>query len=163
MSLGTVLSMAIVQLFITVKQTAESQQSLMRIQENMQTANFIMGKAIRSAGNMGCIQWQDASSRKIPNDLDLADLGLSHNKVIRVTNVDELRSNRLIVSGVLNRMKANTDVLWVVGSVHNPKKLKENDLVVKADCANIEIFRVGAGLGTSLRAKRGNGPDMDEA
>lgn len=140
LALGLILSISMIQLCSMVKQVIQRQEALLRIQETMQTSIFFMGQAIRSAGNMGCIHWQDAHTRSIEAQLSVEDMGLSYDRVIRVTNKNQLQNNTLISKNVLAHMKPNTDVLWVVSSVPISYDQKINDVMVLSDCSHIELF-----------------------
>lgn len=145
LALGMIVSISMIQLCSIVKQVVERQKALLHIQETMQTSIFFMGQAIGCAGNMGCIKWQDANTRSILDGLNLEDIGLSHELVIRVTNQKQLKANKLICKNVLAHIKPNTDVLWIVGSL--PASLdgkdykKVNDVMLLSDCAHIELFK----------------------
>lgn len=141
LSLGLILSISTIQLCSMVKQIVQRQEALLRIQETMQTSIFFMGQAIRGAGNMGCIKWQDAQTHCVLDFLKLEDIGLSYDHVIRVTNQKQLKANKLISPNVLAHIKPNTDVLWIVGSEPALDDKKVNDVMMWSDCAHIELFK----------------------
>lgn len=137
MLLGGILSVGVMQLWSMVKKTLSHQQALTHIQESMQTTFFIMGQAIRSAGNMGCIKWQDAKSVSI-EDIDLEAIGLKDNQVIRVTNSQQLKGHPLIASSTIADMKPNSDVLWIVSSEERAHS-SVGDIKVQGDCTHIQL------------------------
>jgi prepilin-type N-terminal cleavage/methylation domain-containing protein len=132
--LGGLLSAGAVHLYGVVKRISQRQEALMHLQETLQTTLMLMGKAIHSAGNMGCVKWEEASTRIISKDYKLEHLGLSNHKSIQVTHAEALKTNDFIPASLIKEIKPNTDVLWVVTSVPEEGKIK-----ILSDCTQVEI------------------------
>jgi len=139
--LGLIVSLSAVQFYISLKKVILRQKAILDLQQSMQTSTFFMGQAIRRAGNMGCIKWQDAQKRMIPEEINLENLGLANNKVIRLTSIQELKKNPYISSNVLKNIKPNTDILWIVDSDDIASYKHPNDFMIEADCCDITLFR----------------------
>lgn len=135
--------MAMVQICVTVRHIIQRQEALMHIQESLQMTLFVMGHAIRGAGNMGCIKWQDAQTRIVSNGISLLYLGLANDKAIHITNREKLKSNPLISKSLINRIKPDTDVLWIVSSIPAPYDYKPGDIIVRSDCTQVELLKPG--------------------
>src|SRR5690606_9009477 len=115
-------------------------EALIHIQETMQTTLFMMGEAIRGAGNMGEVKWTDAKTKMVSSDINLLHLGLDSEAFIRVTNKEALKKNPFVPKSVIRHIKPNTDVLWVVST--KPVTFMHNDktIYVRSHYNEIEIF-----------------------
>lgn len=132
--------MAVIQVCITVRHIIQRQEALLHVHESLQMTLLMMGQAIRSAGHMGCVKWQDAQTQIISNGISLADLGLINNQVIQITNKEQLQKNPLISKNLIQHIKPNTDVLWIVSSIPPPYTYESGDILVRSDFTHIELL-----------------------
>ncbi|MBU0537563.1 MAG: prepilin-type N-terminal cleavage/methylation domain-containing protein, partial [Gammaproteobacteria bacterium] len=151
-TLGLVLSTAVIQVFVASNSSSTLQQSLAQVQENARFAMRMLGEEIRMSGYMGCtsIGTVAVNSIAIPTaDVNFGpatvfvgqdDLGAG-NALGAIVGSDAIQVKRASVNFIRldGSTTAETDFLNINS---NTLGFVQNDFVLVSDCLNADIFRV---------------------
>jgi type IV pilus assembly protein PilW len=167
MLIGLLLTAAVIQIFISSKNTFRMQESMARLQENGRFAVSYLASDIRMAGYMGCAN----IDRVAVNNIAVAAGGgaavasFDSNSVIVGENnvaagnvwgaapgtdtlvIQKVNSGGMRLTGNMATNNANIQV------VDNSLNIQEGDILFITDCINADIFRatnVSNGTGSSI-------------
>lgn len=154
-TLSLILSLGIIQIFSSSKQTSRVQNELARLQENARFALDLLSSDIRMAGQLGC------NSNVHVNDSSNGSLGpFSHG--IRGYDYAATDDIKLTANGSLNNVVDGTDVIMVIaaganavsatsttaavtaGSIAPIADIDEGDPAIVSDCETADLFIAGA-------------------
>lgn len=164
-TLGLILSTAVIQVFLASRSSYQLQESLSMIQENARFAMHFMGRELRMAGYAGCKSVGDLEVNVIASPAAGADdfLALQGQDNISASNdlgalegsdtVEILRAGDASVRLTGNLAPSNANV-QIEDNRHN---IAKGDYVLISDCASLDIFRVSnspkpSGKGTTTLA-----------
>lgn len=161
-TLGLLLSAAVIQVYLASSTTSRVQDSLAQIQENARFALSFMGREIRVAGHMGCNSLlklplddpNNLATNKTINTVALPDPDFDETTmVVGDDNVDA--GNALgAVAGTDTIMiqRASDDFIRITGNLpasntqisveDNSIDLVQGDFAMVTDCTDADIFRV---------------------
>lgn len=157
-TLGLVLSTAVIQIFVASNSSSKLQQSLAQVQENARFAMRVIGQNVRMSGNMGCMSFDGGADSAGPSITTIAlpasavDFGAkttfvgqddlaSGNALGAVVGTDAIQIKR--ASNEFIRMDSTTTAS-ATGITINDNSLGfvEGDYVLVSDCQSVDIFRV---------------------
>jgi type IV pilus assembly protein PilW len=171
-TLGLMLMLGVLNVFLGSKGAFVSQQAISRIQESGRFAIDYMNKEIRMAGFLGCasnvddsritttlgspntFRWNYKTIVRGYTSADEDDLGLED--LVEDTDVLEIVS----ASGaqVLVTADTTTDSLTTTESLCASGGLCANDILVASDCQKAQIFQATAVGGTTINHSAGDTP-----
>ncbi|WP_374972679.1 PilW family protein [Spongiibacter marinus] len=149
-TLGLILSTAIIQVFLASRTSYQLQESLSMIQENARFGMHFMGREVRMAGYMGCNSVGNIDVNVIAKPATYAadfvpvkgedDVGAGHN-LGAVEGTDTIQILRggdgsVRLTGNLAPNNANVQI------EDNTYNIAKGDYVLISDCTSADIFRV---------------------
>lgn len=138
LSLGGLILTGVLQLAGILKKILAQQEALICIQESMQTSVFILGKAVRTAGHMGCVKWQEVQHIQVPEKRLLIERGLTSRAAMVITNKAELKKQGWLSPSTLANMQPNSDILWIISS--EPRSMdKPGDIFIESDGLQLSL------------------------
>lgn len=160
-TLGLILSTAIIQVFLASRTTYQVQESLSMIQENARFGMHFMGKEIRMSGYMGCNSVGNIEVNVIAKPASAVDfLPLQGEDDVAKSN----DFNALAGTDTLEIKRGSDDAVTLTGNLapsnssiqieDNTYNIVKNDYVLVSDCTSADVFRVTntpkeAGKGTT--------------
>lgn len=167
-TLGLVLSTAVIQVFVASNSSSKLQQSLAQVQENARFAMRVIGQNVRMSGNMGCMSFDEGGDSSGPSMNTIAlpasavdfdskttfigqDNVVSGNALGAVVGTDAIQIKK--ASNEFIRMDSTT-IASATGITINDNSLDivVGDYVMVSDCQSVDIFRV---TNTPLAAGKG--------
>lgn len=152
-TISLILLAGVIQVFAASKQTYNTQESLLRMQEDGRFLLDFLTKDIRIAGYSGC----SSKGANMLNTLNITDPTL-YNFTDGVDGDEATGTNgadRLYIRGAigipLNVTQHNQPSADLKVMPTNPPQLADNDIVVITDCINAAIFQI-----TNYTAANGN-------
>lgn len=142
MVLSAVLLLMIVNTFFVVKKMFITQQGLLRIQINARTIDYLLGRAIRNSGTVGCQRLQ--ANKQLLQPYGFCNDPLKGISYAEIPN--HLRSARK----TLQRLVPESDMLWIQASHKDyslskweylSSKLKEGTIVIVTDCQAMTVYK----------------------
>lgn len=155
-TLSLILSLGIIQIFSSSKQTSRVQNALARLQENARFALDILSRDIRMAGQLGC------NSNAHVTDSSNGNLGPFSNGIRGYDYNEATDDIKLTADGSLNNVIDGTDVIMVIaagtnavsadsttsavtaGSIAPIADIEEGDPAIVSDCETADLFIAGA-------------------
>lgn len=152
MTLGVMISIACIEVFLTTKKVFIKQNAIARIQENARVINYLLGNELATSGNMGCnaigpdYSMVNLSEKQVNNMLFVPNA-----KIVGLT-YDQLQKNPFLNQKIKKRIKPTSDIL-LVKRIKNPMpinaidykyntinirgylKIKKDQILVISDCA----------------------------
>lgn len=161
-TLGLLLSAAVIQVYLASSTTSRVQDSLAQIQENARFALSFMGREIRVAGHMGCNSLlklplddpNNVATNKTINTVALPDPGFDETTmVVGQDNVDAGNAlGALAGTDTIMVQRASDEFIRITGNLpgsnahiaieDNSLDLVEGDYAMVTDCTDADIFRV---------------------
>lgn len=168
LSLGTLLTVAVIHIFLGIKQTTAYQQGISRIQENMQVSSILLGQWLRGAGDYGCNRLDEQTTLRWIG-IVATEIDFNQRHPVYPTTIEKLRSNPKISAATLARIKENTDMIMMhrihqfytlsdyedaqdgkISVLGQPGYHKE-DVIFLTDCQNIDVFKVAQNVNTHTK------------
>lgn len=112
MLLGTLIMAACLEVFLVTKKLLARQQALVIIQENALSLATLLGKSIRTSGNIGCNNFQNISLR-IHASISAEEYGLNRLEALIGISHQRLKDNSLITQKNKEKIVIKSDLLWV--------------------------------------------------
>lgn len=162
MVLGLVVTAGSIQVFLFVKQVFIFQQGLARIQENARVASIILGKEIRTAGNLGCRMLSSTFPVRIHPEIEPSYYNLTDAISVKTIHPRDLIDHPFLSSKIRKGLIENSDILWInsiqesfplakstIGEegfllASGEVKFKKNQLIVLSDCQQADILSISA-------------------
>ncbi len=175
-TLGLVLSAAVIQVFIAARASTDLQDALSQTQENARFAMRYVGKEIRMAGYMGCRSLGTIPVNNIALPATEVDFSLA-TAVIADNDVDGTNAyNAVAGTDILHIKRGSDEAIRLTGNLapnnanvqveDNSAGFAQGDYVLITDCLSADIFRIvnspkepGEGTATFTHAKGGLNSD----
>ncbi|CAA0109405.1 Uncharacterised protein [Zhongshania aliphaticivorans] len=151
-TLGLVLSAAVIQVFVASNTSSTLQQSLAQVQENARFGMRLLGEEIRMSGYMGCTSIGTVTVNNIATPAAAVDFGPA---TVFVGQNDLAEGNALGAiegSDAVQIKRASTNFIRLDGSTtagtgflninSNTLGFVQDDYVLVSDCLNADVFRI---------------------
>jgi len=151
-TLGILLSSAVIQVFLATNSSSKVQDSLAEIQENARFTMRILAKEIRMAGYMGCSSVGAAAFNNIAEPATEVDFSLA-TALVGEDNVTASNALPAVVgTDILHIKRASDEFATITGNLAPSNaniKIEENnigavkgDFLIVSDCLSGDAFRV---------------------
>lgn len=158
-TLGLILSTAIIQVFLASRTTYQVQESLSMIQENARFGMHFMGKEIRMSGYMGCNSLGNVNVNVIAKPAS----AVAFVPLLGENNVGNSNDfNALPGSDTLEIKRGSDEMITLTGNLalgndqlrieDNTHNFVKGDYLLASDCSSADIFRI-----TNAPKKAGEG------
>lgn len=149
-TLGILLSTAVIQVFLATSSSSKVQDSMAQIQENARFAMRFLAREIRMAGYMGCSSIGAAKYNNIadPSDNFSPDTALVGEDNIKAGNA----LPAVVGTDLLHIQRASDEFLTITGNLspdnanikveNNKIKVMKGDFIMVSDCFSGDTFRV---------------------
>lgn len=168
MTIGLVVLGAVSTLFINVRQTFRSAESMSRIQENARYAIEMMARDIRMAGFIGCGNLESITVNTIAN-APVEQLLFANALRGEDSAEGEIAGIALVAADTLAIKRGTDSDVHLVGNLKpedaevkiagNPHGFAANDVLMVSNCTNADVFRattVAGGGTTTITHTAGN-------
>lgn len=133
LALSVMLSSMMIHAFLVIKKSVLTQQALERLKVNARSIDYLLGKAIRNSGAMGC--------QRLGRDLLISGLTQPYGvKGVMPSDLKKAAGGKR----VLQRAVLQSDLLWLQSAeplALNQRPLKPGTLLVHSDCQRVIFFR----------------------
>ena len=161
LALGSIVSIAVVNLFVQSKAGYVQRENVSRLQENGRYALQLLTRAVRSADYWGCIPTFKDNASRVIKDVSIAITGLT-NPAEGVIATDGAAgandagyptlTDTITVSGIqggrtfpipagMGMLTGESAITIDVGAL-TITGIQQNDLLVVSDCSNADVFQV---------------------
>lgn len=151
-TLGLLLSAAVIQVFLASNSSSKLQESLAQVQENARFAMRFLGEEIRMAGYMGCNSIGNVAVNIIAVPAATVDFGPATALVGEDNVVAGNALSAVVGSDVLHLKRASDDPIRLTGNLapsnaniqieDNSLGFVQGDYVMVSDCLNADVFRI---------------------
>ncbi len=141
MALGVIITGAVLQSFLAIKQAFLLQQGMARMQENARIISILLGDAIINSGNAGCNAFSSEMVLTITKGINAEHYGLELSQPIKSMRMQTFKNNPLIAKSAIQKIVPNSDILWI--KTIKPHVFSKNEMgkiVTISDCLQIDVF-----------------------
>jgi type IV pilus assembly protein PilW len=140
--LSAMIASMLISVFLLIQKSALTQQALFQIQVNARTIDYLLGKALRNSGVIGCQHLHTQINISTEEGASLVDYGLFAKQGFKGIKLSELPKT-LGTSRVSNRAVEASDLLWLqsIEPLTNRKAIKEGTVLIASDCQYASVFR----------------------
>jgi len=151
-TLGLVLSTAVIQVFLASNSSSTLQQSLAQVQENARFAMRTLGQEIRMSGYMGCT----SIGTVVVNNIALPDSAVDFSSATAFVGQNDLAEGNALGaiegSDAIQVKRASNNFIRLDGTTtaedthlnisENTVGFVKDDFVLVSDCLNADVFRI---------------------
>ncbi len=141
--LSAMIASMLVNIFLLIKKSALTQQALFRIQVNARTIDYLLGKALRNSGVLGCQRLHKEANIITEEDVSLVDYGIIAKQGFKGIKVSDLPKKVLGTFRVSKRAVESSDLLWLqsIEPLTSRQSIKQGTILIASDCQQAMLFR----------------------
>jgi len=129
--------------FFFIKKCVLTQQALIRVQVNARSIDYLLGKALRNSGALGCQRLHQNLIISADQGVTLMDYGLTHTQGIKGVLPTDLPKALGASKRILQRAVVQSDMLWLqTGApfLQGTRVIKQGTLLVDGDCQRVTFY-----------------------
>lgn len=141
--LSALIASMLLNVFIFIQKCAHTQQALLRIQVNARTIDYLLGKALRNSGVLGCQRLHKNFRITAAESISLIDYGFNATQGFKGVKLSDLPNSLGAPKRILQRAVSSSDLLWLqsIEPITNQRKIKQGTILIRSDCQQATFFR----------------------